>query len=102
MAAKIQKELKHAINLRSACQAANLGVSLLLLGLVVPICTRKRTQKKHAEAKRQANENSSGVNPQGVNSQGVNPQVDKIEEVKSSEASYKNKGLKSARISTAA
>lgn len=101
-AAKIQKELKRAINLRSACQAANLGVSLLLLGLVVPICTRKRTQKKHAEAKRQAHENSSGVNLQGVNPQGVNLQGNKIEDITPSEASYKNKGIKSARISTAA
>ncbi len=46
----IDKELKKAVNMRSACQAANLGVSLLLLGLVIPIFTRKNTQKKHAEA----------------------------------------------------
>ncbi len=52
----ISKELKHAINLRSACQAANLGVSLLLLGLIVPIWTRSNTKKKHAEALKQAQE----------------------------------------------
>lgn len=54
--AKIAKELKRAINLRSACQAANLGVSLLLLGLIVPIWTRHNTKKKHAEALKQAQE----------------------------------------------
>lgn len=53
---------KKAVNLRSACQAANLGVSLLLLGLVIPIFTRKNTQKKHAEAIKTAHENSSGTN----------------------------------------
>lgn len=52
----INKELKHAINLRSACQAANLGVSLVLLGLIVPLWTRNSTKKKHAEAIRQAQE----------------------------------------------
>ena len=45
----IDKELKKAVNMRSACQIANLGVSLLLLGLVIPIFTRKNTKKKHAE-----------------------------------------------------
>lgn len=55
----IEKELKKAVNMRSACQAANLGVSLLLLGLVIPIFTRKNTQKKHAEALKTAQETSS-------------------------------------------
>lgn len=59
---QIQKELKKAINLRSACQAANLGVSLLLLGLIVPFWTRHNTKKKHAEALRLANENSNSEN----------------------------------------
>lgn len=57
----IEKELKRAINMRSACQAGNLGVSLLLLGLIIPIFTRKNTQKKHAEALKLAHENSSGT-----------------------------------------
>ena len=56
---QIEKELKRAINLRSACQAANLGVSLLLLGLIVPIWTRSSTKKKHAEALRIAQEQSN-------------------------------------------
>ncbi len=53
---------KKAVNMRSACQAANLGVSLLLLGLVIPIFTRKNTQKKHAEALKLAQETSSSSN----------------------------------------
>lgn len=58
-AEKIKSELKRAVNLRSACQLTNLGVSLLLLGLIIPIVTRKNTKKKHAEAVKQARENSS-------------------------------------------
>ncbi len=50
---------KKAVNMRSACQAANLGVSLLLLGLVIPIFTRKNTQKKHAEALKAAHSDQS-------------------------------------------
>lgn len=57
--AKIQKELKQAVNLRSACQVASIGVSLLLLGIVIPIFTRKNTKKKHAEAIKQAQTNTS-------------------------------------------
>ena len=56
---QITKELKRAENLRSACQAANLGVSLVLLGLIVPIWTRHSTKKKHAEALRLAQEQSN-------------------------------------------
>jgi hypothetical protein len=61
----IKKEIKHAKNLRSACQAANLGVSLVLLGLIVPIWTRRSTKKKHAEAIKQANQQTNlGINEQ--------------------------------------
>ena len=56
---KIAAEIKRATNLRSACQAANLGVSLVLLGLIIPIWTRHTTKKKHAEALKQVQENSS-------------------------------------------
>ena len=45
----LQKELKKAANMRTACQIANIGVSLVLLGLVIPIFTRNNTKKKHAE-----------------------------------------------------
>ena len=46
----IEKELKHARDLRSACQVANLGVSLALLGIIVPLYTRHQTKKKHEKA----------------------------------------------------
>ena len=55
----IEKELKRAVNLRSACQVANLGVSLVLLGLIIPIWTRRSTKKKHAEALKNAQMSSS-------------------------------------------
>ena len=55
----IAKELKKAINYRSACQVANLGVSLILLGLIIPIFTRKNTKKRHAEDLKLAQQNSS-------------------------------------------
>lgn len=45
----ITKELEKARKYRSACQVANLGVSLALLGLIIPIFLRKNTAKKHAE-----------------------------------------------------
>ena len=50
---------KNAVNLRSACQLANLGVSLILLGLIIPIFTRKDTKKRHAKAMQIAQQNSS-------------------------------------------
>ena len=46
---KTAAELKKAVNMRTACQISNIGVSLILLGLVIPIFTRKNTKKKHAE-----------------------------------------------------
>ncbi|MCQ2743548.1 MAG: hypothetical protein MJ230_01955 [bacterium] len=45
----IEKELKKATGYRSACQVTNLGVSLTLLGLIIPIFLRKNTARKHAE-----------------------------------------------------
>ena len=58
----IKKEIKNGRNLRYACQAANIGVSLVLLGLIVPIYTRHQTKKKHAEALKLAQETSSSNN----------------------------------------
>lgn len=52
----IEKELKYAKNLRSACQVTNLGASLALLGLVIPIFTRRNTKKKHEQALKLAQE----------------------------------------------
>ena len=54
-----EKELKRARNLRSACQVANLGVSLALLGILVPIYTRHKTKKKHEQALKLAQENKT-------------------------------------------
>lgn len=60
---KIAKELEKATKYRSACQVANLGVSLALLGLIIPIFLRKNTAKKHAEdIKQLQNAVSSGDN----------------------------------------
>ena len=58
-ALKIAQELKHAKYLRGGCQAANLGVSLALLGLVIPIFTRKKTKKKHEQALKLAQQEQS-------------------------------------------
>ena len=54
----IQKEIKYAKNLRAGCQLTNLGVSLALLGLVIPIFTRKNTKKKHEQAIKLAQQNA--------------------------------------------
>ena len=55
---KTEKELKRAKNLRSACQVTNLGVSLALLGIIIPIFTRRHTKKKHEQAMKLAQENT--------------------------------------------
>lgn len=55
----IKKELNNAKNLRSVCQIANLGLSLILLGIIVPVFTRKNTKKKHELALKQAQENNN-------------------------------------------
>lgn len=57
----IKDEIKRAVNLRSSCQIANLGVSLILLGLIVPIFTRKNTKKRHAEDLKLASQGSTGT-----------------------------------------
>ena len=45
-----------AVNYRSACQVTNLGVSLALLGLIIPIFTRRNTKHKHELALKRAQE----------------------------------------------
>lgn len=47
---QIEKELQHARNLRAGCQWTNIGVSLALLGIIIPIFTRRNTKKKHEKA----------------------------------------------------
>ena len=54
----IEMEIKNAKNLRSACQVANIGVSLALLGLIIPIFTRRHTKKKHEAALKEIQQNS--------------------------------------------
>ena len=49
---------KKAVNYRSYCQVTNLGVSLALLGLVIPIFTRRNTQRKHEKALKLAQEHN--------------------------------------------
>ena len=44
-------ELEKAVKLRAKCQMANLGTSLAILGVIVPIYTRLRTKKHEAEEK---------------------------------------------------
>ena len=56
---KTDKELKRAVNLRSACQVTNIGVSLILLGIIIPIFTRRNTKRKHEQALKLAQENDS-------------------------------------------
>ena len=46
----IEKELKRATKLRAGCQMTNVGVSLALLGIIIPIFTRRNTKKKHEMA----------------------------------------------------
>ena len=50
---------KKAINYRSACQVTNLGVSLALLGLIIPIFTRRKTKKNHEQALKLAQEQNN-------------------------------------------
>lgn len=60
--AQIEKEIKTAKMFRSGCQVINLGVSLILLGFIVPYWTRSNTKKKHEEALKQVQiEKTSGV-----------------------------------------
>ena len=69
----IENELKKARNLRSACQVANLGVSLLLLGIVIPIFTRKNTKKKHEQELKLARENNTQVENKKEQPEAVTP-----------------------------
>lgn len=55
----IKKELKKAVNYRSYCQVTNLGVSLALLGLIIPIFTRRNTKRKHEQALKLAREQNN-------------------------------------------
>jgi hypothetical protein len=69
----IEKEIKHAINLRSACQYTNIGVSLALLGLVIPIFTRRSTKKKHEQALLLAQQNAQTADIHNKEQEAVTP-----------------------------
>lgn len=53
---QIKKELDYAQKLRAGCQYTNIGVSLILLGIIIPIFTRHNTKKKHEKALKLAEE----------------------------------------------
>ena len=69
----IQKELKRACNIRSACHATSIGVSLALLGIIVPLYTRHKTKKKHAEALKLAQEKSQTTQTDKTKKEPVTP-----------------------------
>ena len=53
--------------MRTQCQAVNLGSSLLILGLLVPVFTRLKTQKNHKKdllAQQNVNNNGTTTTPQ--------------------------------------
>ena len=69
----IQKELKRACNIRSTCHATSIGVSLALLGIIVPLYTRHKTKKKHAEALKLAQEKSQTTQTDKTQKEPVTP-----------------------------
>ena len=69
----IKKELEKACNMRSACQATSIGVSLALLGIIVPLYTRHKTKKKHAEALKLAQEKSQTTQNNETQKEPVTP-----------------------------
>ena len=89
----VGKAFEEATKLRAKCQMANLGTSLALLGVIVPIYTRLRTMKhdKLEEAKLQAMKSGTPIqtasageakNPSGINSRGLNPQFPSMKQFK--------------------
>lgn len=46
---KTLEATKHAKNMRTVCQLANLGFQLLTLGIIIPKVYRKKTEKEHAK-----------------------------------------------------
>ena len=62
-----------AVNYRSACQVTNLGVSLALLGLIIPIFTRRNTKRKHEQALKLAQEQNKIQTENKNDQKGVTP-----------------------------
>ena len=70
----IKKELTKAVNYRSYCQVTNLGVSLALLGLIIPIFTRRNTKRKHEQALKLAQEQNNNTQTENTTKEtGVTP-----------------------------
>ena len=69
----IKKELEKAVNYRSYCQVTNLGVSLALLGLIIPIFTRRNTKRKHEQALKLAQEQNNTQTENKQNETTVTP-----------------------------
>ncbi|MBR6126935.1 hypothetical protein IKQ21_04545 [bacterium] len=68
----IEKELKRATNLRAGCQYTNIGVSLALLGIIIPIFTRRNTKKKHEQALKMAQQKAQSSKKE-TNEESVTP-----------------------------
>ena len=64
---------KKAVNYRTACQVTNIGVSLALLGLVIPIFTRRNTKRKHEQALKLAQEQNNTQTESNENKAVVTP-----------------------------
>lgn len=62
LAADATRSIKDMRHMRTQCQAVNLGSSLLILGLLVPVFTRLKTQKNHKkDLLAQQNVNNNGT-----------------------------------------
>ena len=67
LAADATRSIKDMRHMRTQCQAVNLGSSLLILGLLVPVFTRLKTQKNHKKdllAQQNVNNNGTTTTPQ--------------------------------------
>ena len=62
-----------AVNYRTACQVTNIGVSLALLGLIIPIFTRRNTKRKHEQALKLAQEQNKAQNENNNDKAKVTP-----------------------------
>ena len=89
----VGKAFEDATKLRAKCQMANLGTSLALLGVIVPIYTRLRTNKhdRLEEARLKAMKSGTPIqtvsaggvkNSSGINSRGLNPQFPSMKQFK--------------------
>ncbi len=87
----VGKAFEEATKLRAKCQMANLGTSLALLGVIVPIFTRLRTDKHDRLEEARLKSINSGTpitahagagRTSGINSRGLNPQFPSMKQFK--------------------